>query len=166
MRGDGLRGVHGRPGGPPGLAAALAGGRGGAGLTEPEGAARCRPLHLVNLNNAHGGAAQKVTFNTRGPSAPRPPGPRRGPPSPRPRASGGTARPTACSRRSGSAPPPTSSSRRTPYPRLYTMQPPLRPVRPVQLFAAVPICESEKSSVAGRFRKAFYLPRSFFSKVG
>lgn len=64
--------------------------------------------------------------------------PRRGPPSPRPRASGGTARPTACSRRSGSAPPPTSSSRRTPYPRLYSMQPPLRPARPVQLFAAAP----------------------------
>lgn len=28
------------------------------------------------------------------------------------------------------------------------------------------ICEPEKSSVAGRFRKAFYLPRSFFFEGG
>ena len=44
------------------------------------------------------------------------------------------------------------------------MQPPLRPVRPVQLFAAVPICEFGKGDEGGRPSEVSRLPRSVFSK--
>ena len=48
VRGDGLRGVHGRAGGPPGLAAALNGGRGGTGLTEPGGGGQVPPPRTLS----------------------------------------------------------------------------------------------------------------------